>query len=108
MAVLAAGVIVMVLLSLLGNAGFGPSSEPSADGAYTVATVQVHAHKKVGASQQQFRARRDDAHRQAAHSAFAVMLLCRASRTSSSYPAESAATEARMRVLAEAGVDQRA
>lgn len=49
-AVLAAGVIVMVLLSLLGNAGLGPSIEPSTEGAYTVATVEVHAHKKVGAS----------------------------------------------------------
>lgn len=38
----------MVLLSLLGNRGLGQSSEQSTDGAYTVATVEVH--KKVGAS----------------------------------------------------------
>lgn len=46
MAVLAAGLIVMILLSLLGNVGLKPS-EHSADGAYAPTTVEVHAHKKV-------------------------------------------------------------
>jgi hypothetical protein len=46
MAVLGAGVIVMILLSLLGNVGLN-QDQHSSDGAYAPATVEVHAHKKV-------------------------------------------------------------
>lgn len=49
MAVLGAGVIVMILLTLLGNVGLN-QDQHSSDGAYAPATVEVHAHKKVRAS----------------------------------------------------------
>jgi hypothetical protein len=49
MAVLGAGVIVMILLSLLGNVGLN-QDQHSSDNAYAPATVEVHAHRKVRTS----------------------------------------------------------